>query len=201
MQGMNPRVYDLVAGLMMMGRQKAIRKMTITLAEIKPGDQVLEVGCGTGSLTIYAKKQVGPSGSVFGIDPLPQMINRAQHKAEHLKLDITFKVAPFEQIPYSYASFDVILASFMIFHTDDAVRQKGLEEVHRVLKLGGKFLILDTKPMKKKKAQKIAVGLTGPVMWESPLEQLQPMLRQAGFQSVQVGPTKYSIIGYVKAIK
>ena len=77
----------------------------------------------------------------------------------------------------------------------------GLNEIFRVLKPGGTFLIVDTKPLQKKKVQKVAVGLTGPVMWENPLEKLQPMLETAGFQLIQVGDTKYAIIGFVKAKK
>jgi ubiquinone/menaquinone biosynthesis C-methylase UbiE len=201
MAHMNPRIYDLVTALLMSGRQNEIRKMTIDLADIHTGDQVLEVGCGTGSLTIYAKKQTGPNGLVVGIDPLPQMIARAQKKAKDKKLDIQFQIAPYELIPFPDGNFDVVLASFMIFHTDDALRKQGLNEVYRILRPGGKFLIVDTIPIQKKNVQKIAVDLTNPVMWENPLEKLHPMLTQAGFQSIQIGETKYSIIGYVKAIK
>jgi ubiquinone/menaquinone biosynthesis C-methylase UbiE len=201
MEGMNPRMYDLVTALMMTGRQKAIRQMTIELAEIHTGNQVLEIGCGTGTLTILAKKQTGENGLVFGIDPLPQMIKRAQQKAAKSKLKIDFQIAPYEQIPFPENHFDVVLASFMIFHTNDDTRQQGLNEVFRVLKPGGKFLIIDTKPMEKKNVQKIAVELTDEVMWERPLDKLLPMLENSGFNSIKLGDTKYSIIGYVKAQK
>jgi ubiquinone/menaquinone biosynthesis C-methylase UbiE len=201
MEGMNPSVYDLVTALMMTGRQKAIRQMTVDLAGVKLGDQVLEIGCGTGSLTLFAKKQAGENGSVFGIDPLPQMIKRAQMKAMKSKLKIDFQVAPYEQIPFPENQFDVVLASFMIFHTDDATRQQGLNEVFRVLKPNGIFLIIDTKPMEKKKAKKIVSNLTDEVMWDRPLENLQPLLKIAGFKTIDLGDTKYSILGYVKALK
>ena len=84
MQGMNPHLYDMITALMMMGRQKAMRRMEIDLAEIQLGSQILEVGCGTGSLTLLVKKQAGENGSVHGTDPLPQMIELAKKKAEKL---------------------------------------------------------------------------------------------------------------------
>ena len=63
--------YDSYMRTMTLGRDRALREMTVRLAQIKPGDQVLEVGCGTGSLTLAAKQQAGPTGKVHGIDVIP----------------------------------------------------------------------------------------------------------------------------------
>ena len=54
--------YDLYMRTMTLGRERALREMTVNLAQVKPGDCVLEVGCGTGTLTLAAKRQAGPSG-------------------------------------------------------------------------------------------------------------------------------------------
>ena len=59
---------------MTLGRERTLRETTVSLAQVKPGDCVLEVGCGTGTLTLAAKRQAGPSGKVFGIDIIPGMI-------------------------------------------------------------------------------------------------------------------------------
>ena len=100
MQGMNPHLYDMITALMMMGRQKAMQRMEIDLAEIQLGSQILEVGCGTGSLTLLVKKQAGENGFVHGTDPLPQMIELAKKKAEKAKLMIDFQLGSIEQIPF-----------------------------------------------------------------------------------------------------
>ena len=205
MQHMSGRMYDRITAIMMMGRQKGVRKACIDLVGIKPGDQVLEVGCGTGTLTLLAKNRAGPEGKVFGIDPLPQMIETARKKAQKAKLDITFQAGFIEDIPFPDASFDVVLASFMIFHTDDAIRQKGLDEVYRVLKPSGKFLIVDTQSpgqeAKLTNTEKMAIHITGQAMLEKSLEPLRPMLEASGFQSIQGGTTRYAIIGYMLSIK
>ena len=72
--------YDSYMRRMTFGRERALRETTVNLAEVKAGDSVLEVGCGTGTLTLAAKRQVGSTGKVFGIDIIPGMIeaSRAQ---------------------------------------------------------------------------------------------------------------------------
>ena len=63
--------YDLLMTALTFGREKKLRQLEIELSGIKPGDSVLEIGCGTGTLTLAAKERAGPSGSVAGIDLAP----------------------------------------------------------------------------------------------------------------------------------
>jgi ubiquinone/menaquinone biosynthesis C-methylase UbiE len=88
--------------------------MSVELAGVKPGDRVLEVGCGTGSLSLAAKAQAGPSGAVHGVDAAPEMVEAARRKAARLGADVDFKVGLIQDIPFSKAQFDVVLCSFMI---------------------------------------------------------------------------------------
>src|SRR5664280_2328556 len=60
--------YDICNGLLGMGVNRPNSRMIIEMAKIKPGDKVLDVGCGTGNLTLTAKRYVGASGSAYGID-------------------------------------------------------------------------------------------------------------------------------------
>src|SRR5215831_12422679 len=85
------RFYDFLAWVMMLGRERVFREKLIDLARLKPGDAVLDVGCGTGTLAITAKRRVGPTGKVYGIDPSPEMIARSGQKARKARLDIVFK--------------------------------------------------------------------------------------------------------------
>src|SRR5215813_11963923 len=75
-----PRFYDFLAWVLMRGREGAFRERVLDLARLKPGESVLDVGCGTGTLGIAAKQRVGPTGSVQGIDASPEMIARANAK-------------------------------------------------------------------------------------------------------------------------
>ena len=72
--------YDLLAWLLTGGRERAFRERLIELAGLAPGESVLDIGCGTGTLAIAATRHAGPTGAVYGIDASPQMIARATRK-------------------------------------------------------------------------------------------------------------------------
>src|SRR5512134_1262285 len=89
--------YDLVTNMMTLGQAGRLRKMTVDQASIEPGDSVLDVGCGTGEVTLLAKTRA-KNGSVYGIDPAPEMIAVARKKAAQKNLDIEFRVGVIESL-------------------------------------------------------------------------------------------------------
>jgi ubiquinone/menaquinone biosynthesis C-methylase UbiE len=135
--------YDSYMKKATFGREQALRKTTVELAGIQPGDSVLEVGCGTGTLTLAAKRQAGASGNVCGIDIIPGMIEASRRKAAEANEEITFQDGSINPIPFSANQFDVVMCSFMIFHMSAETRQKGFAEIQRVLKPGGRLLVVD----------------------------------------------------------
>ncbi len=135
--------YDAVVTLMTLGREKTLRRVTLDLVQLKPGDKILEIGCGTGTLTLGAKARVGASGEAIGLDIAPEMVEAASRKATRKGVDATFQVGSIAKIPYPGSHFDAVMCSFMIFHMPDDVRREGFAEIRRVLKPGGHLSILD----------------------------------------------------------
>jgi len=80
--------YDLHTSLLGLGVNRFNSRMIVEMAKIKPGDKILDVGCGSGNLTLTAKRYVGVSGSVHGIDASPEMIEVARKKAERSKAEL-----------------------------------------------------------------------------------------------------------------
>lgn len=119
------------------------RQKQIQLMDLHQGEKVLDVGCGTGSLSTLSKIAVGENGEVAGIDIAPKMIQRAQQKAKNANLDIHYQVASISRLPYPDNNFDMVVSSLMFHHLPVEIKKSGLLEIHRVLKEQGKLFICD----------------------------------------------------------
>jgi ubiquinone/menaquinone biosynthesis C-methylase UbiE len=119
------------------------RRKQIDMLNLRKGEKVLEVGCGTGALSILAKRVTGETGIVQGMDLAPKMIAKAQSKARASNLEIGFQCASIDALPYPDEFFDAVISSFMYHHLPVELKPRGLEEIYRVLKKGGRFFLCD----------------------------------------------------------
>jgi ubiquinone/menaquinone biosynthesis C-methylase UbiE len=142
LDGMAP-FYDKFVQLLTLGKEKKARLETVELAHVRSGERVLEVGCGTGSLALAAAQRVGAAGEVCGIDPAPKMIELAQRKAAKKELKVDFRIGVIESLPYADHSFDIVLSSLMMHHLPDDLKSVGMAEIYRVLKPGGRLVIVE----------------------------------------------------------
>jgi ubiquinone/menaquinone biosynthesis C-methylase UbiE len=186
--------YDSYMNKITLGRERVLREKTVSMAGVKPGDSVLEVGCGTGSLTLAAKRRAGPSGRVFGIDVIPGMIEYSRNKAAQAGEEVNFQAGNINEIPFPANQFDVVMCSFMIFHMSEAVRRKGIAEIFRVLKPQGQLLILDMALPAQPIPRAIARMLMGD-MFQHDLQELIPLMEATGFSRVEITPVNFSIFG------
>lgn len=135
--------YDFFVWLMAYGKEGAFRERILKLARLAPGETVLDVGCGTGTLAIAAKRIAGASGRVQGIDASPEMLARAKKKAKRAGMDVAFTEAPAQALPFADASFDLVLNTVMLHHLPRPGRAQCAAEMRRVLKPGGRVLVVD----------------------------------------------------------
>lgn len=193
------RFYDLATWLLTFGREPGIRRMTIELAGIKAGERVLDVGCGTGTLTMAARRQAGPTGEVHGIDPSEEMIGVARQKAAKAGVDAQFRTAVIEKLPFPDGHFDLVLSSLMLHHLPADVKRAGFAEVNRVLKPGGRFLAVDLAESSGHFGHMLqALGLH---RTEGKLGEAPAMLQDAGFENVELARTKYKPLWVLRAAK
>ncbi len=125
------------------GFGRAFRNRVATLCAFAKGEQVLDVGCGTGWLTRIAADAVGPSGTAWGIDPAPDMIRLARQTAGCRHCGARFKFAAAEDLPFEDDSFDVVILSLVLHHLPPDARAAGLREVRRVLRDTGRLIVVD----------------------------------------------------------
>ena len=135
--------YDLLVKIATLGREGRMRERMLDLARVGRGESVLDVGCGTGTLAIAAKRRVGDAGRVDGVDASPEMIERAQKKSKRAHSGAVFRVAGAESLPFETSSFDVVLSTVMLHHLRRDVRAQAVQEMRRVVKPGGRILIVD----------------------------------------------------------
>jgi len=163
------------------GAIRKLRHRTIDLAGIQRGEQVLDVGCGTGTLAITAGQRVGATGRVFGIDPAPRQIARARAKAAWRRLPIAFQVGVIEQLPFADQTLDVVLSTLMMHHLPAGVKRQGLAEIARVLKPGGRLVIADFAHRKERQGRAAHFHAGG-----SNIQELTALVEAAGFERLEM---------------
>lgn len=132
-------LYDLMTKLM---GGEAARKALLDRAELKPGQRVLDIGCGTGSLVVQLK-QLYPELEVIGLDPDPKALARARRKAQRAAVSPQFDQGFSDRLAYAADSFDHVFSSFMFHHLEGDQKEGTLREIRRVLKPGGYLHLLD----------------------------------------------------------
>ncbi len=193
------RFYDSFSWLISLGKVPAIRRTAVELAGVSPGDKVLDVGCGTGSLVIAAKAKAGPDGEVHGIDAAPEMIEVARRKAAGKGVDVGFHVGLIEEIPFPDGHFDVALNTFVLHHLPHDLKRKGFAEIRRVLKPGGRFLAADFAPRSDSLIGRLMSLHSGHSRIHSDVSELTAMLQDAGFTDVEEVKTKHTQLLFVRA--
>lgn len=191
--------YDALVSVLTLGRRMRLRRTTIALAGVKPHETVLEVGCGTGDVAIAATR-ANAGGAVYGIDPAPEMIAVARSKAARAAAAVDFQVGVIEALAFPDAAVDVVISSLMMHHLPDDLKRQGLAEIARVLKPGGRLLIIDFKrPASRLGRAANLFALHGGLA--RGVQDLPPLLRAAGFTTIETGETGFRTLGFVRASK
>lgn len=133
--------YDAANQVLSLGVHRGWRRKAVALSGAAPGQRVLDCATGTGDLALEFKRAVGPSGEVIGTDFCAEMLEAAPEKARRAGLPVTFAVADVLSLPYPDGRFDVASIAFGIRNVDDPVR--GLREMGRVVKPGGRVVVLE----------------------------------------------------------
>jgi ubiquinone/menaquinone biosynthesis C-methylase UbiE len=189
--------YDPIMRLF--GFTRALQPL-VDQAQLRPHDAVLDIGCGTGAVSLLIK-QAHPDVSVTGVDPDPRALARAARKARRANLEVRFDRGFADAMNYPDATFDRVFSSMMLHHVRRAEKPKLLAEVLRVLKPGGRLELLD---FAGGGHSFLAHVLHGRQASESMNARLLERMREAGFTEPRRTATRntpFGALGYYQAIR
>ncbi len=132
--------YDRVVALTT--RERTFKSALVAQAALKAADEVLDLACGTATLTLMAWR-AQPGARFTGLDGDPQMLERARTKSSQGGADIRFDVGMSDALPYADAAFDKVVCSLFLHHLHRDAKLATLREVRRVLKAGGELHLAD----------------------------------------------------------
>ncbi len=133
--------YDLMNDLMSMGLHRAWKAYTFQVARLEPGMRVLDIAGGTGDMAQGFAKAVGPNGSVVHTDINEAMLSTGRDRMINAGLHMPTHVCDAEALPYADAQFDRVCVAFGLRNMTH--KDRALAEMSRVLKPGGKLLVLE----------------------------------------------------------
>lgn len=126
-------------------QEETFKRRLIVQAKIRPGSRVLDMGCGTGTLTVLVKQSI-PEAEVTGVDGDLQVLDIAKQKAAQAGVSISWDHALATALPYPNCTFDRVLSSLVIHHLTAEDKLKAFREVFRILRPNGEFHIVDFGP-------------------------------------------------------
>lgn len=157
------------------------------MAELKPGEYVLDLGSGGGVDVFLAARKVGPSGKVFGVDMTPTMLQKARLNADQYGYkNVQFLLGEIEHLPLPNQTIDVVISNCVVNLSTD--KQQVFSEVYRVLKDGGRIAISDIVAYKPLPAE----ILNNPQLYcaciagAMTIDNLKEILLNAGFENVRI---------------
>jgi ubiquinone/menaquinone biosynthesis C-methylase UbiE len=193
----SPVLYDFTVRLAFFGKEHVFRDRVVQLARLASGESAVDVGCGTGTLAIAAKRRVGPAGAVYGVDASLEMLARAERKTRKAGVEVSFRNGVAESLPFPDAQFDVAFCTVMLHHLPPKARIQCAKEIRRILKPEGRVLVVDFEGFSDQKRTLLS-------HFHRPhghvrVRDIEALLGEAGLRTIESGPVGIRDLEFVLA--
>jgi len=197
-------IYDIVNYFVFMifGGGNNLRNEIVSMAKLKEAKSVLDIGCGTGNLSLEIVKRLPSGGHVIGIDAGEKMVTLAKNKLQEKQIPIQFLRVSAESVPFKDEVFDCIFNVFLLHHLPMELKIAAFKEMYRVLKKGGEVVTVDVdKPstflgkligLSRYHVKEIRDNMKAP---------LELLLSDTGFTNIRIMKKKWGIFSYIHATK
>lgn len=178
------RRHDILSPVFYGGRRRRVFTRLVAESGARPGDRVLDIGCGTGYFTRLVARAVAPGGAAHGVDSDGEVIEHAQRLTP--VDNCSFSEGSAEALDAPDGAYTVVVSSLMIHHLPEALRRQAISEMFRVLRQGGTVLIAEFRPPASRIGRRL-VAAHSPAMAANRVDQLEPLLLDAGFEQFRSG--------------
>ena len=197
-------IYDIVNYFVFMifGGGNNLRNEIAGMAKLREAKSVLDIGCGTGNLSLEIVKRLPSGGHVIGIDAGEKMVTLAKNKLHNAQSPIQFLRVSAENISFKDEVFNCVFNVFLLHHLPMELKIAAFNEMYRVLRKGGELVTVDVDNPSTLLGK--LIGLSRYHVKEIrdnmkvPLELL---LTEAGFKNIKVLKKKWGIFSYIRAVK
>jgi ubiquinone/menaquinone biosynthesis C-methylase UbiE len=173
----------------------AAREVLLAHSEFQPGQRILDVGCGTGTLAVLIKRRY-PTAEVIGVDPDPKALARARSKAEQAGVTVRFDRGFSDTLGHPDGTFDRVLSSMMFHHIAPDAKPRTLREIHRVLRVGGRLELLDfTGPHSSPRGALARLIHSHRQLKDNDAHRVLGLMRGAGFHAAKLLRLRSTIFG------
>jgi ubiquinone/menaquinone biosynthesis C-methylase UbiE len=180
-----PRLYDVVTAILFAGRRRQAFRLLAIAAGARPGDRILDVGCGTGFFVRLLAEFVGPTGEVVGVDAAPEMVAHATARSRSIA-NCKFDVGNADALAYPDGRFDLVVSSLTLHHLAAQAQLPAVKEMRRLLRPGGKLLIAEFQAPTGH-GWNLLLGPTGLAAMKHGVPQLESIAAEAGFAEIERG--------------
>ena len=184
-------MYDWVAKLCSLGATGRVMRRAADLVSVEQPTDVLDVGSGTGNLALALARR-NPAATVVAVEPSEEMLTRARAKAVQGDLPVEFRQGYAQELPFGDSAFDAVTISLALHHVATDEVSNAMSELRRVLKRGGRLLVIELDPI-----GRIPMLLFG--HHATPVRSLVEPFTSAGFDDIQTGRMSRRVLGYLLA--
>jgi ubiquinone/menaquinone biosynthesis C-methylase UbiE len=190
------RYFDTVLAITL--KEEKFKSLLVRQANVQPGDRILDVGCGTGTLAVLLKQAV-PEAHVVGIDADRAALGIARMKAAEAEVEIEFHEALAWDAPFEPESFERVVSSLVLHHLRDGDKLRTLQKVREWLGPDGELHIADWGKAQNALMRVAFVGVQLLDGFQTTTENVRrglvPVLRDAGFRSVKETHREMTLFG------